>query len=205
VKVGLIAVFLLPVLLGLPLPFSPVQIILLELFMDFGASAGFVAEPAEEDIYRRPPRRPQAGLLGAPTIRDILVKGLLLFAAVMAAYAYARGQGLSAAAVQSCAFSAWMAGHVVLAFISRSGRECILRRGVFTNRAMNAWAAAALGFLLAAVYLQPLRVALRFAAVSPVHLGIAAVLAALVAASAELRKLLPQSPGRPRSSHVVQS
>ncbi len=45
VKVGLIGVFLLPVLLGLPLPFSPVQIIVLELFMDLAASVGFVAEP----------------------------------------------------------------------------------------------------------------------------------------------------------------
>ena len=53
VKVGLIAIFLLPVLAGLPLPFSPIQIILLELFMDLAASAGFVAEPAEADIARR--------------------------------------------------------------------------------------------------------------------------------------------------------
>src|SRR3972149_3689424 len=46
VKVGLIAIFLLPVLAGLQLPFSPFQIILLELFMDLAASAGLVGGPA---------------------------------------------------------------------------------------------------------------------------------------------------------------
>ena len=40
VKVGLIAIFLLPVFAGLPLPLSPIQIILLEMFMDLAACAG---------------------------------------------------------------------------------------------------------------------------------------------------------------------
>jgi Ca2+-transporting ATPase len=57
VKAALIAVFLLPVIAGLPLPFSPIQIIVLEMFMDLAASAGFVAEPAEADIALRPPHR----------------------------------------------------------------------------------------------------------------------------------------------------
>ena len=39
-KAALVAAFLLPIALGVPLPFSPVQIIMLELFMDLGASAG---------------------------------------------------------------------------------------------------------------------------------------------------------------------
>jgi tryptophanyl-tRNA synthetase len=47
IKTALILIFLLTVLAALPLPFSPIQIILLELFMDLGASAGFTAEPAE--------------------------------------------------------------------------------------------------------------------------------------------------------------
>jgi len=38
----------LPAVAGLSLPFSPIQIIILELFMDLAASAGFVAEPAEK-------------------------------------------------------------------------------------------------------------------------------------------------------------
>jgi Ca2+-transporting ATPase len=50
VKVALVAVFVASLVLGLPFPFSPIQIILLELFMDLGASASFVAEPPEPSI-----------------------------------------------------------------------------------------------------------------------------------------------------------
>jgi len=188
VKVGLIAIFLLPVLAGLPLPFSPIQIIVLEMFMDLAASAGFVAEPAEADIARRRPRRSATALIGGAAVRTILFKGGLLFAAVMAAYAWAHWRGLSPAAVQTCAFAAWMVGHVALAFISRSDRDWIVRYGLFSNRVMNVWAAAAITFLLLATYVSPLRGALHFASVAPNDLIVSAALALLLVAPAELRK-----------------
>ncbi len=188
VKVGLIAIFLLPVLVGLPLPFSPIQIIVLELFMDLAASAGFVAEPAEADIARRQPRRAHGALIDGAALRTILIKGGLLFAAVMAAYAWANWRGLSPSAIQSCAFAAWMIGHVALAFISRSDRNSVFRHGLFSNRVMNLWAVAAVAFLLLAIYLPPLRDALHFASVAPTDLIVSTALALLLIAPAELRK-----------------
>jgi len=187
VKVGLIAIFLLPVLLGLPLPFSPVQIVLLELFMDLAASAGFVAEPPEEDIYRRWRRTPTA-LFGPAAIRDILLKGLLLFAAVMAAYALARRQGVETPAVQTYAFTAWITGHVVLAFISRRDGRWTRWRSLLENRVLNVWAVAALAFLIAAVYWPFLRDALHFEMLPPLRLTFVAILAALIVMPTELLK-----------------
>ena len=188
VKVGLIAIFLLPVLVGLPLPFSPIQIIVLELFMDLAASAGFVAEPAEADIARRQPRRARGALIDGAAFRTILFKGGLLFAAVMAAYLWANWRGLSPAPVQACAFAAWMIGHIALAFISRSDRDWILHHGLFSNRVMNLWAVVAVAFLLLAIYLPPLRDALHFASVAPTDLIVSMALALLLIAPAELRK-----------------
>lgn len=84
VKGGLIAIFLLPVLAGLPPPFSPIQIIVLVMFMDLAAYAGFVAEPSEADITRRRPRHTATALIEGAAVRNILLKGVLLFAAVIA-------------------------------------------------------------------------------------------------------------------------
>jgi Ca2+-transporting ATPase len=204
VKVGLIAIFLLPVLVGLPLPFSPIQIILLELFMDLAASAGFVAEPAEADVTRRPPRRTGTALIDGAAVRAILLKGGLLFAAVMAAYAWARWRGLPLDAVQSCAFAAWMVGHIALAFISRNDRDWVLRDGLFSNRVMNLWAVTAIGLSLLAIYFQPLREALRFGEAAPSDVGVSVALALLLTVPAELRKaLVSLSPpgGRWRHGH----
>jgi Ca2+-transporting ATPase len=184
VKVALIAIFLLPVLVGLPLPFSPVQIIVLELFMDLAASAGFVSEPAEADVTTRSPRK--AEVLDPPGVKALFFRGALLFSAVMAAYGWGRWHGLSPQAVQSCAFTAWMVGHVALAFLSRSEHEWLFRHGVFTNRVMNIWAVTAVAFLLIALYVPPIQEAVRFAWISPRDFVASAVLALLLVLPAEL-------------------
>jgi Ca2+-transporting ATPase len=180
VKLALIAIFLLPVLAGLPLPFSPIQIIVLEMFMDLAASAGFVAEPPEADIALRPPLRTTAPLLDRSAVATIFSKGTALFLAVMAAYTWATRQGLATGAVQTCAFTSWMIGHVALAFVSRKDREPGIRHGLFSNRVMNVWALAAIAFLLLAVYVPPIREALRFAQIRPRNLLVSAALAILL-------------------------
>ena len=58
-KVALVSIFLVPILLGIPLPFAPIQIIVLELFMDLAASATFVAEPQEKGTMKKPPADPR--------------------------------------------------------------------------------------------------------------------------------------------------
>ncbi|WP_254591174.1 cation-translocating P-type ATPase [Methanocella conradii] len=144
VKTALILVFLVPVLLGLPLPLAPIQIILLELFMDLAASAGFVAEPAERSIYEPITKKK---LFDRGMLAGIGLSGLSLFAAVFGPYYYALSRGLPLEGAQTFAFTAWIMGHIFLAFVSRSEREPLISLGPFTNLAMDVWAAAAFAFL----------------------------------------------------------
>ncbi|MDI6896767.1 cation-translocating P-type ATPase [Methanocella conradii] len=144
VKTALILVFLVPVLLGLPLPLAPIQIILLELFMDLAASAGFVAEPAERSIYEPITKKK---LFDRGMLAGIGLSGLSLFAAVFGPYYYALSRGLPLEGARTFAFTAWIMGHIFLAFVSRSEREPLISLGPFTNVAMDVWAAAAFAFL----------------------------------------------------------
>jgi Ca2+-transporting ATPase len=156
VKVALVAVFLLPVLVGLPLPFSPIQIIVLELFMDLAASAGFVAEKAERDVLTARPRPKSAALFDRAELIDLFVKGAFLFVAVSGVYLWARGAGLHFEMQRTLAFSAWIVGHVALALESRSDRRPLATLGVFSNRVIDVWAATAAVFLIACVYVPVL-------------------------------------------------
>jgi Ca2+-transporting ATPase len=190
VKTALIMIFLVPVLLGMPMPFSPIQIVILELFMDLAASAGFVAEPGEKDIFSRPPRGRTEEVLSDVVIRDIFFNGATLFLAVMAAYGYAGHLGLGLAQMQTFAFSAWIFGHVILAFISRSDRQSVFSLGVFTNRIIDLWAVAAISFLLLGIFIPFLRGRFHFAPVPLSHLALAALTAVVVVGSVEARKAL---------------
>ncbi|MDD1679633.1 MAG: cation-transporting P-type ATPase [Methanomicrobiales archaeon] len=156
IKFALIMIFLLPVFAGIELPFAPIQIIVLELFMDLGASAGFVAEPAEQDIFHRPPRNPMEGVLTRQVVRDIVINGLFLSAAVMIVYFAARSYVADPRQVQTYAFSAWIFGHIALAYVSRTDRSPLHAIGFLSNRVINLWALAAIGFLFVAIYLPVL-------------------------------------------------
>ena len=147
VKVALIAVFAASLVAGIPFPFSPVQIILLELFMDLGASASFVAEPPEPSIDRRPPHDPKVPFLNTSLVTGIALMGTALWVAVFVPYWYALDRGISPGIAQTAAFSSWMIGHILLAFFSRSVHDPLYRIGFFTNRVMVLWAAGALAFL----------------------------------------------------------
>jgi Ca2+-transporting ATPase len=188
VKTALILIFLLPILFGVPMPFSPIQIVILELFMDLAASAGFVAEPGEKDISSRPPRERTAEVLSPPVIKGIFLNGAALFIAVISSYSYALYLGLGLKQTQTFAFSAWIFGHIILAFISRSDREFLFSLGVFTNRIIDLWAVAAVSFLLLGIFVPFLRDRLNLSAMSVSHLALVAVLTFLIVGSLEARK-----------------
>jgi len=189
VKTALILIFLLPIILGIPMPLAPIQIIILELFMDLAASVGFVAEAKEKNIYSRPPRNPKEKVINSHTIKDILIKGATLFLAVTFVYFYARFKNLSLAQSQTFAFAAWMLGHVALAFICRSDKESIFSLGIFTNKIIDLWAGAAAVFLILGIYFPFLNTKLNLSAIKFSQLISIALAVTLFVGSLELRKI----------------
>jgi len=190
VKTALILVFLLPVILGVPLPFAPIQIIILELFMDLAASVGFVMEPAEKTIYTRPPRNPKEKFLNPNMIRGIVLSGVSLFVAVSIPYFYALWQNLPLIQAQTLAFSAWIIGHIILAFVSRSEKEPLIELGLFTNRVMLIWAAAVFVFLLIFLGIPSLASLLKVSHISITQLSSVFVVSFCVIAWIEVVKAL---------------
>jgi Ca2+-transporting ATPase len=188
VKTALILIFLLPVVVGVPMPFSPIQIVILELFMDLAASAGFVSEPAERNILTRPPRRRNEEVLSRDVVRDIFINGAVLFLAVMFSYFYARYRGFGLQETQTLAFSAWIFGHITLAYVSRSDCETAFSLGLFTNRIIALWAVGAIAFLLLGIYVPFLRGRFSLAATSLYRLAFTAVATLAIVGSLEVKK-----------------
>jgi Ca2+-transporting ATPase len=123
--------------LGLPAPFRPVHIVLLELFMDLGASVAFTSEPPFPGVMRRPPRNPAARFLDAREWTAILAVGAALGAAVTAVFVITHA--LDAAAAQSAAVATWLGGHALVAWMLRADIRTPLR----DNPYFPGWALAA--------------------------------------------------------------
>jgi Ca2+-transporting ATPase len=189
VKLALIAVFAACLLFSLPFPFSPIQIILLELFMDLGASASFVAEPAEPSIERRPPRDPRVPFLDRAMITGIAAGGIALWVAVFLPYVVSLARGAAPELAGTYAFTAWMIGHVLLALFSRSAHDPLYRIGFFSNPVLLAWMGGAIGFLAAALLFPAVGGLLSMVPVDPAGIAVILVFTLLCMAGFELVKI----------------
>jgi Ca2+-transporting ATPase len=142
VKLALVAVSALAVLLGRPLPFLPMELVLLELFLDLGAAFAFVHQPAESDEVRRRPRDPRARFLDLPMVAGILSGGLALTAVTAATYLAALPH-LGTGGARAAALACWLVGHSALGLAMGWERRPLSLGDLAVNPAMPIWIACA--------------------------------------------------------------
>ncbi|HEX9117047.1 MAG TPA: cation-transporting P-type ATPase, partial [Anaerolineae bacterium] len=161
IKVALIASTLLPVLLLVSVPFAPVQIILMELFMDLAAAASFANEQPESDLLADGPRDPRSRFMDRAMITSLFTSAAGLFAAVIVAYLTTWYGTHDLAQAQGIAFFTWMLGHVFLALNMRSERRPLYRLGLFSNRLMLLWLTGTIAFVLLVAYIPGVQLVFR--------------------------------------------
>jgi len=195
-KIAIVATFLLPIALGLPLPFAPIQIIVLELFMDLAASATFVAEPEEAGIMRKPPADPNEKFMNRSMMQTLVVGAVSLFAAVSAAYltTWFLNANLPidqrTALAQTVAFATWMLGHIFLALNLRSEKEPLAKLGLFSNKVMVLWALLVIATLAVGIGLPFVHDSLRLTYLNPQDWALVIGVSFAATFWMELKKLL---------------
>jgi len=137
-KAVLLAIFVVPLLAGMPFPFAPIQIIATELLMDLASSTIFVSETAEPDVMRRKPRR-QSRFISWETGRLILRNMAGLTLAILAVYFGSFWLGYDESSARTAAFSTWLLGHVLLALNLKQTQVPLLKQGILANRFGAGW------------------------------------------------------------------
>jgi Ca2+-transporting ATPase len=189
-KIALVVVIAVPLLLGLPAPFHPVHIVVLELFMDVGASIAFVSEPTAPGTMDHPPRDPASRFLDSTQLSAIAVTAAALTVAVLPAFLLVEhrwGVDMAIAA----AVAGWLVANVAIAWSLRAQPRLPLRRNV----AFPVWAvvavAAAIGLSLteagATLGVDPLTAGAVRITVAVAAVGVAVAAAGRVALSLSRR------------------
>jgi Ca2+-transporting ATPase len=181
-KLGLVLLFVVGTLwAGFPL--APVQVVLLELFMDLGASTSFVTEAAEAEVMHQPPRRPNARFLDSLMLARIVAGAASMAGMVLGGFALGlHWNDGSLPAGQTLAFLCWLLGHVLLAVNQRTAVEPLLvSKPLLGNPFFGAWLAAVGLVALLVAFVPGFRAALGLTSVSEREWG--AVLALCTAGS----------------------
>ncbi|SNX55297.1 cation-transporting P-type ATPase [Thermoanaerobacterium sp. RBIITD] len=159
-KLALVSSFILPLILGLNFPFTPIQIILLELFMDLAASASFTSEPMEIDVMKIKPKKKDEKFLDKAMVTGIIQGAIGLFLAVMTVYLFSFYTTENVMYSQTMAFGTWLIGHVILAIIMRTKRVPLYRVGLFSNIAIDIWAILVVVFFIIVINVPIIRTVL---------------------------------------------
>jgi Ca2+-transporting ATPase len=191
-KVALVASFLLPIALGVPLPFAPIQIIVLELFMDLAASATFVAEPEESNIMTKPPVDPKEKFMNRSLLSGISIGALSLFAAVTTNFLLVWFQTQNLTQAQTVAFATWMLGHILLALNFRSEKEPLVKLGFLSNKVMVLWALLVVVTLLVGTSLPFVHDSLKITNLSLQDWALVIIVSFAATFWMELKKILQQ-------------
>ena len=137
-KIALVVVIAVPLALGLPAPFHPVHIVILELFMDVGASVAFVSEPPAPGAMDHPPRDPARRFLDDTQLSAIALTAVALTAAVLPAFLLVHARWGTDMAI-AAAVAGWLVANVAIAWTLRARPALAWRRNV----AFPAWALVA--------------------------------------------------------------
>lgn len=146
-NVGEILIIFGAMLIGLPLPLMPVQLLWLNLVSDGAPALALGLEKGDPDIMKHPPRSPKEPVINRDMAIGIGVVSVVDTLAILAVFylALQRYPGQLVAA-QTIAFVALCSSELLRAFTARSEYHSIFSIGVFSNRWM-VWAVG-VSFLL---------------------------------------------------------
>jgi Ca2+-transporting ATPase len=134
-NVSEVLMMLFAVLIGLPLPLLPIQILWMNLVTDGFPALALAVDPKSPDLMKQPPRRPDARLLDGGTLLAIGAQGMMLCAIALGAFAYSLyGLHQEVDQARTVAFTVMVFAQLVHAFNCRSERLSLFQVGLWTNR-----------------------------------------------------------------------
>jgi Ca2+-transporting ATPase len=144
--------------LGFAIPLLPIHLLWINLVTDGLPGLALVAEPAEKDIMKRPPRPPKENLFAGGMVTKILFTGSIITIAALFVQWWAIDKGYTVKAQQTMVFTALCFVQLANALSVRFVHQPILSSGIFANKGMWGTIIITIALQLLIVYVPFLQV-----------------------------------------------
>lgn len=159
-NIGEILIVFTSILLKLPVPLLPIQLLWLNLVTDSFPALALGVEKGDPDIMSRPPRDPNKPLLGRDLMTGILIQSIAIAASSIFAYMLAlKRHPDDLITARAITFTTLITAELLRAYSSRSEKYSLFEIGVFTNRTLVYGTSFSFLLLLIVLYvpfLQPI-------------------------------------------------
>ncbi|WP_047984938.1 calcium-translocating P-type ATPase, SERCA-type [Ornithinibacillus californiensis] len=156
-NVGEILVMLFAVLLGMPLPLVPVQILWVNLVTDGLPAMALGLDKPEDDVMKRAPRSPKEGVFARGLGYKIITRGILIGVVTLIAFMVTyQNTPENLVYGQTVAFSTLVMAQLIHVFDCRSERS-VFDRNPFENMYLVVAVISSVLLLLVVIYWTPLQ------------------------------------------------
>lgn len=198
-NVGEILIVFISILMNLPVPLIPIQLLWLNLVTDSFPALALGTEKGDPDIMKQKPRDTKEPIINRTMITGVVIQSLALLAAVLAAYIWALNKyaggvgnitenGLMMA--RTIAFTTLISAELIRAYSSRSERYSLIKLGVFSNKTL-VWASLfSFALMLAVIYIPFLQPIFKTYAISINDWLVVVSLCAIPLLAGEINKLM---------------
>lgn len=155
-NVGEMMTMMLAMLMGLPLPLVPIQILWVNLVTDGLPAMALGVDQPEEDLMRRAPRPPRENVFARRLGWKIISRGMAIGVFTLLAFLLTYQQTYHLVHAQTVAFATLVMAQLIHVFDCRSSRS-IFHRNMFENKFLTIAVASSILLLLGVIYIDGLQ------------------------------------------------
>ncbi len=152
---GEVLAILASLVLRMPLPLLPSQILWMNVVTNGVAHIALAFEPGEEEQFRRPPRDPREGILTRLIVERTILAGLVMAAGTLALFLWERNEGMAIAYSRTAALTTIVVFQAFHVFNSRSFSLSVFRMHPFSNGLLFIGVIISLAVHIGATYFGP--------------------------------------------------
>jgi Ca2+-transporting ATPase len=165
-----VLLMLFAVILGLPLPLLPVQILWINLVTDGVPALAFAVEPSDPDNMRRPPRNPKGRILEQGRLIMMFAQGLFIALVTTLSFVYCLyGMDQDLDRARTLTFTILVFAQLAHAFNCRSDNRSVFALGFLTNKALLFGVMASVGLQAAIIFSPPIQRIFKVTPFDPQH------------------------------------
>jgi len=158
-NIGEVLTMFLGMLIGLPIPLMPIQILWVNLVTDGLPAIALGLDPPEKDIMMRPPRHSSDNIFSDGLLEMIVVRGIILGLCTLAVYVSVLYFTADVILARTCGFITLVLTQLTHVFECKSEKKTIFEIPVFNNKFLVFAVLCSLAMILSVVYipfLQPI-------------------------------------------------
>lgn len=152
-----ILIIFVAMLVGLPIPLKPIQLLWLNLLTDAFPALALGMEAKEPDIMEKPPRNPNEPIMDHRMKVQIAIQSIFMTMAVLGVFTIALNTSSNLQVAQTYAFATLIFSELLRAYTSRSETLSVFKIGVFSNKYMVGGTFISFLLLLLVIYVPALR------------------------------------------------